>query len=127
MVRKEAPDAAYLVRLKAELQSQYEQSGEQEQIKRGRRVREMVQPSGLGADLRLTDLPDIGDSAVAKKVFDTTAKLSLHFPTVAVTPLDKDVAKHQENATDRERWTEKVLFHAGRQKHGMHTFSAMCD
>ena len=120
-------DEQFLFALREELQQDEQFKEDDAQVKHTRALRELKQPSGITDDWRITDL-EYRDASLAADGFHHAAMLGLQMPTFSVK--GKDSFQGQENAEDRERWTEELFYRAGHSGDGIaiaHTFLAMCD
>lgn len=106
-----APDKMYLLGLRDELQTLFQE--QDDQIDALRKNREMVNVTVLPDELRFVAV-DVRDPTIAEENQRVSATLSLNMPTLQVTPARKG-DKAEENSTLREHWTEQVLLEAGKR------------
>jgi hypothetical protein len=116
MARRAAPpplDAATILRLRAELESQYKT--DDMQILAMREVRELKDK--IRIDNRYTDL-EVHDATIAEEIARNSATLSLNKPSVACTypPGGSEPAEH--NTALRELFYEELLEHASKRVEG---------
>lgn len=124
----DAPDLDYLLALRTELEALYQQDNKQ--IEDARQVREMAKPALSGADerYRLVDV-DPRDPAIADEAFRTQASLTINRPKLSCKSggpyAESDAA--QTRTTQRENWTEEVLWAAGTRAPGQDTWRDAAD
>lgn len=119
------PDFEYLLRLRTELEDAYRT--QDDQIRDARRVREMLEPALAEADSKYILVHvDPRDPAVADEGFRTSAALSLHRPTLTVVA-GKESDAAATNATEREHFTESILWALATRKTGSDTLRDLTD
>ena len=119
-----APTGQYIRALKTELQDLYHQ--QDIDIDDARKQREMLTPALAEADKNFVLVSvDPRDPDITEEAFQQTAILTLDRPTINIKGGEGDTA--QTLATDREHWTEEVLWRCGTREPGSDTMSQVTD
>ena len=119
-----APTAQYIRSLKTELQDLYRD--QDDDIDNMRAQREMRTPALADADKNFVLVSvDPRDPDITEEAFQQTAILTLDRPTINIKGGEGDTA--QTLATDREHWTEEVLWRCGTREPGSDTMTQVTD
>ena len=97
-----------------------------EQIDRLRELRQMARAVPIPQELRLVDI-EIRDPTIADEIQRVVATLVNQPPTLKVTPGKSGSQAMDDNATDREHFTEEVLRVAGQRREGPPTITRLAD
>ena len=119
-----APDSMYIQALKTELQDLYLQ--QDQDIDNMRDQREMRTPAMAEADKSYVLVHvDPRDPDITEEAFQQQAMLTLDRPKISIKGGEGDTA--QTLATDREHWTEEVLWRCGSREPGSDTMTQATD
>jgi len=119
-----APDSHYLTSLRTELGDLY--LDQDHDIDNQRDMREMRVPALAEADKDYVLVHvDPRDPSVTEEAFQQSAILTLERPTISIIAGESDT--QQTLATDREHWTEEVLWRCGTREPGSDTMAQVTD
>jgi hypothetical protein len=118
------PDAHYVQALRTELGDLYKD--QDDDIDHMRRQREMREPALAEADKDYVLVHvDPRDPDITEEAFQQSAILTLERPKISIKGGEGDTA--QTLATDREHWTEEVLWRCGTREPGSDTMTQVTD
>lgn len=122
-VELEPPTAEYVIALYEELRTAY--ASQDREVEELREWRELKAAVPVDEDYRLVQV-EVRDATIADEAQRRAATLALNRPTLIITPA-KPSDTADKNSTLLEKWTTELLWSIGRNKVGMHTYSAIVD